>query len=568
MSNGGAEDQVSLVSSRSINPSADTITKIVRRIRALTLKLLPLEVESDVLNDPTSTVLTSDFLRRLRRCAFQPPRWLFIWDADHNPADYGENMGRAAACEILARRVVHTYDSDRLNAIMSKRYKHLEWDGDESSLASALELAIDQHCTIFLSSSESQFVVNSLWRGDWVQRNNPDHEIYCHRHLDPSRLGVPRYQSWFRMLIWVFFLLFTLMLHSANSLQSFDPWEVILYFMTLAYTIEGEFMSTHCNQIYKIFRFFTWKVLGFWNMISLLTDALLVAAFSLRVAGLANSNSDQQASHKLKSFQILACVAPLIWMKLITVLDGFKYVGTMQICVSRMLQESGIFLALLSILGIGFAQSLYALDAADGHTEHGSLVFNTLIQALLQWSATVTVILLNILISLFSSAYDDVTKDAAAEYLAFFEMIRAPDDYVFPAPFNLIEGIFVVPFEPMLSKQDYAKLSRTVMLITFWPVLFSIHLFETHLDFKTNRYFRQFFMVGDDGEEDDPTVQDPAVEGEEGDLQISRVPFEKLLSYFPNTHQSTEAAIIGEIRALREKVEELVRIAAREGKVD
>ncbi len=42
-------------------------------------------------------------------------------------------------------------------------------------------------------------------------------------------------------------------------------------------------------------------------------------------------------------------------------------------------------LQLLSILGIGFAQGLYAIDAADGETEHGSLVVNALIQALLQF---------------------------------------------------------------------------------------------------------------------------------------------------------------------------------------
>ena len=77
----------------------------------------------------------------------------------------------------------------------------------------------------------------------------------------------------------------------------------------------------------------------------------------------------------------------------------------MQICVARMLQESGIFVAvsidslyffiyrllitlalskLLSVLAIGFAQGLYAIDAADGETEHGALVANALIQALLQ----------------------------------------------------------------------------------------------------------------------------------------------------------------------------------------
>jgi hypothetical protein len=82
------------------------------------------------------------------------------------------------------------------------------------------------------------------------------------------------------------------------------------------------------------------------------------------------------------------------------------------------------------------------------------------------------VILLNILISLFASAYDDVSpsytsdkrnfrcsdilvqvvEDAAAEYLAYFAdktvgMIRAPDEFAYPAPFNLIELVLIAPFE-------------------------------------------------------------------------------------------------------------------------
>jgi hypothetical protein len=45
-----------------------------------------------------------------------------------------------------------------------------------------------------------------------------------------------------------------------------------------------------------------------------------------------------------------------------------------------------------------------------------------------------------------------VVGDAEAEYLAFFAgkavaMIRAPDKYVYPAPFNLVEICFVAPLE-------------------------------------------------------------------------------------------------------------------------
>jgi hypothetical protein len=48
-----------------------------------------------------------------------------------------------------------------------------------------------------------------------------------------------------------------------------------------------------------------------------------------------------------------------------------------------MLRESAIFFIMLAIMGIGFLQSMYALDAADGESGGGIIVINSLIQALL-----------------------------------------------------------------------------------------------------------------------------------------------------------------------------------------
>jgi hypothetical protein len=70
---------------------------------------------------------------------------------------------------------------------------------------------------IFLASTEAQHVVNSLWRGDWIQKNNakddidyvqyePAEEGGFWAHLDPERISVPRYQATFRVLVWLFFL--------------------------------------------------------------------------------------------------------------------------------------------------------------------------------------------------------------------------------------------------------------------------------------------------------------------------------------------------------------------------
>lgn len=47
-------------------------------------------------------------------------------------------------------------------------------------------------------------------------------------------------------------------------------------------------------------------------------------------------------------------------------------------------------------------------------------------------------------------------EDAAAEYLAYFAgktvgMIRAPDEYTYPAPFNLIELVLIAPWEFVIT---------------------------------------------------------------------------------------------------------------------
>lgn len=51
----------------------------------------------------------------------------------------------ATACEVLARRIVHLAEPEKIKNIMSNRYQHRQVDGDESEMSSALELAIDQH---------------------------------------------------------------------------------------------------------------------------------------------------------------------------------------------------------------------------------------------------------------------------------------------------------------------------------------------------------------------------------------------------------------------------------------
>ncbi|KAG6880157.1 hypothetical protein C0992_004609 [Termitomyces sp. T32_za158] len=195
----------------------------------------------------------------------------------------------------------------------------------------------------------------------------------------------------------------------------------------------------------------------------------------------------------------------------------------------------------------GFAQGLFALDAADGLTEGPSVVVNILVQSLLSspdygkyassppglilyylWNTVTAIILLNVLISLFSSAYSDVIDDAEAQYLAFFAsktigMIRAPDSFVYPAPFNLIETFF---------------LNRYVMGVLFFIPLTVIAFYEAAYEQKEHIWLKNWFRGSDEGAADYVEERDPEIDDAEcGGMKISRVPFEELVKLFPNTEK-------------------------------
>ena len=89
------------------------------------------------------------------------------------------------------------------------------------------------------------------------------------------------------------------------------------------------------------------------------------------------------------------------------------------------------------------------------------------------------VILLNVLIALYNSAYEDITQNAIDEYMALFsqktmQFVRAPDENVFIAPFNLIEMFcLILPFEWWMDEKRYDKLNdmvRTLARICCLPL--------------------------------------------------------------------------------------------------
>lgn len=165
-------------------------------------------------------------------------------------------------------------------------------------------------------------------------------------------------------------------------------------------------------------------------------------------------------------------------------------------------------------------------------------------------------LLLNILIALYNSAYEDIYENADDEYLALFaqktmQFVRAPDENVFIAPFNLVEIVISATTEWWMNKDTYELINDIVMGIIYSPLLFVAAYFET----------RTAYQICDNrarGEADDDRIEE--WEQIESEVDFESEGWVKLCERVkPNVEE--EPAVVA-VRQLRAEVEELKSILA------
>jgi hypothetical protein len=269
----------------------------------------------------------------------------------------------------------------------------------------------------------------------------------------------------------------------------------------------------------------------------------------------------------------IAFSAPMFWMRLLLYLDSIRFFGAMLVVLKVMMKESLIFFALLIVIVVGFLQAFVGMDNADTNKDATTFILQAMANAVMGspdfsgfdnfappfgiilyyiFSFLIMVILLNILIALYNSAYEDITENAIDEYMALFaqktmQFVRAPDENVFIAPFNLIEIFFlVIPFESWMPRKTYAKLNDYVMAVLYSPLLLVAAWFENRsaMRVRNNRSI---------GEEDDDTVEE--WEQLAGEINFESEGWDKKVeSVKPNVEEDQATT---EVKQLRVEVQEL-----------
>lgn len=215
-------------------------------------------------------------------------------------------------------------------------------------------------------------------------------------------------------------------------------------------------------------------------------------------------------------------------MRLLLYLDSIRFFGAMLVVLKVMMKESLIFFALLTVIIVGFLQAFIGMDNADSKQEATSFILQAMANAVMQspdfsgfenfahpfglilyyiFTFLIMVVLLNILIALYNSAYEDITDNAIDEYMALFaqktmQFVRAPDENVFIAPLNLIELFgLVIPLEWWMPRKAYARLNDIVMAVLYSPLLIVAAYWET-------RSARRVTSNRQRGDEDDDTMEE------------------------------------------------------------
>ncbi|KAI1646659.1 uncharacterized protein F4817DRAFT_339881 [Daldinia loculata] len=574
---------------------APEVTKVALRLRYLIEQCVPCELEELQITRPHSKIITPKVIKAAKEaggsengscvvfCLLVVKRWfkhqavVELWDADLHQV-------RAIACEVIAKQIIESEDDVPylLQSILLKRYS-IVVDGEDTPPVNVIEKAVDLHALRVIASSGYQKCINYLWRGWLVQDENDPASFVDYKdrdnttfilHLDPDRMRAPMYQNALQLIIsFVYLALYTGAINTINPDGDLDFVEVLLYVFTFG------FLFDELAKFYKA----GYHIFSFWNAFNNVLYSLLMVSLAMRIVAFTHSpDDDSRQKFNQLSYNFLAFTAPMFWIRLLLYMDSFRFFGAMLVVLKVMMKESMIFFALLIVVVIGFLQAFIGMDYADDMAGEDTIfILQAMANAIMQspdfsgferfsppfgiilyylFTFVVMVILLNVLIALYNSAYEDIYDNADDEFLALFsqktmQFVRAPDENVFIAPFNLIEiFLLIIPFEWWMPKKHYERLNDIVMGIIYSPLLFCSALFEVRAAKDIRRNRRR-------GEEDDDTE-------EEWEQMANEIDFEsegwakKVASSKANIEEDSTML---EVKKLREDVEQLKALLEKVG---
>ncbi|RMZ77685.1 hypothetical protein DV738_g4313, partial [Chaetothyriales sp. CBS 135597] len=480
----------------------------------------------------------------------------FSKEAELFPGHSGTSKTRALLCELLAIRLLKEYSTRALIDALSYDFDPLQGNpepapaiSNENGLrqsirwktqtraarVSCFEVALRAQAKRFLAHPVVVQQLEAIWAGtivfhtaaDSMHRKAPkflqhanygavESESLSKASMQPdmmahfrrsvsiynpqdaslfklSRLRVPRYRNILSTLSYAVLLGLFLAVLIRRSVH-ITPLEVFFWFWAAGFMLD-EIVGFN-EQGFSLY------IASFWNTFDLGILLLLFVHLCLRIYGIVMPDARKQVVANM-AYDVLAADAILLFPRLFSVLDHYKYFSQLLIAFRMMAQDLMAVFLLILVSCSGFFVALTLSFGGDG-SDTPSTVAYALMQMVLgftpaawdRWDGYNTLgkfiltlflvishfLVVTILITVLSNSFMAVVQNANEEHQFVFAVntisaVKSDALFSYVAPTNVIQWL-LTPVRYFVPFRQYVYINRTIIKITHFPVLFTIYAYE------------------------------------------------------------------------------------------
>ncbi|KAL9126713.1 MAG: hypothetical protein Q9217_004276 [Psora testacea] len=314
-----------------------------------------------------------------------------------------------------------------------------------------------------------------------------------------SRLRVPRYRQFLSTCSFAILLGLYLAVLIQRSLN-ITALEVVFWFWSAGFMLD-EVVGFN-EQGFSLY------IMSFWNTFDVGILLLLVCYYGMRLCGVLMTDARKQSVANM-AYDLLAANAVLLFPRLFSVLDHYRYFSQLLIAFRMMAVDlvavfvliviscSGFFVAFTLSFGTNdydAASVAYALfQMLMGFTPaawENWETYNLLGKAILTLFLFIChFLIVTILITVLTNSFMAIVQNANEEHQFVFavntiSMVKSDALFSYIAPANVIAWLlapvrFVIPF------RQFVRLNRTVIKATHFPILLIIYAYERLVLTKT-----------------------------------------------------------------------------------
>lgn len=307
-----------------------------------------------------------------------------------------------------------------------------------------------------------------------------------------SRLRVPRYRQFLSTLSLAILLGLYLAVLIERSLE-ITTLEVVFWFWSAGFMLD-EVVGFN-EQGFSLY------IMSFWNSFDVGILMLLISFYCMRLYGIVMPDTRK---HKVAdmAYDLLATNAVLLFPRLFSVLDHYRYFSQLLIAFRMMAMDLVAVFILIIISCSGFFVAFTLSFGSDDYDAGG--VAYRLFQMLMGFTPAAWdtwpkynllgkgiltlflfichFLIVTILITVLTNSFMAIVQNANEEHQFVFavnaiSMVKSDALFSYIAPTNVIAWV-LTPLRFVLPFRQFVRLNRTVIKITHFPVLFSIYAYE------------------------------------------------------------------------------------------